>query len=156
MKHRPTDLIVLRLQLLAKLKIVFQKEFYCLAAWSPRWYIFWLFGFFQFEILSIVEMSSSTTQSENQRWRVLGDSWYDQMYLLSLSVQKCLWFDESCCKNPAILPTSVIVDLYPREDDEGLSSEETLFLRIASAAEGLILAAILSVILPRWKSVERE
>ena len=78
------------------------------------------------------------------------------MYLLSLSVQKCFWFDESCCKNPAILPTSVIVDLYPREDDEGLSSEETLFLRIASAAEGLILAAILSVILPRWKSVERQ
>ena len=54
-----------------------------------------------------------------------------------------------------ILPTSVIVDLNPREDvDEGLSSEETLFLRIASAAEGLVLAAILSVILPRWKSVE--
>ena len=68
------------------------------------------------------------------------------MYLLSLSVQKCLWFDESSRKNP----TSVIVDLNPREDVEGLSSEETLFLRIASAAEGLVLAAILSVILPRW------
>jgi len=35
-----------------------------------------------------------------------------------------------------------------REDVERLSSEETLFLRIASAAEGLVLAAILSVILP--------
>jgi len=35
-----------------------------------------------------------------------------------------------------------------REDVEGLSSEETLFLRIASAAEGLVLAAILSVIFP--------
>ena len=41
-------------------------------------------------------------------------------------------------------------DLYPREDVGQLSSSETLFLRIASAAEGLVLAAILSVILPRW------
>ena len=82
--------------------------------------------------------------------------WYSTGFLFSVYLFSTAWKNIVMRETSKdILTTSARIllshtDLNLREDVEGLSSEETLFLRIASAAEGLVLAAILSVIFPRW------